>query len=160
MKTRRKRLKKKRDKFTLGSFYDLWFINERESKISRTRYIKIAKLLLQKMSRHIIQSGIQFRVPKRLGLVHIVKSNYPVERVDINESVKKRKRVKLRKYGDMPVFKFTWNKKTRYTDFINSDMYQFKVAAGKQEEYWGRRGLTQYAHDNRNNPFKTDYDVL
>jgi hypothetical protein len=160
MKTRVSTIEEMRDKYSLAAFFDDWFKHERTAYVGRSRYIKIAKLLLKEISKLLIEKPVEFRLPKRLGMISVVKTGWERRPIDLTESTRQRKRVYRQGSVKMPVYTIKWHKENRYTDFINKPYYTFKATRGSAEEYFGRAGLSAFAYESMMDPSIKDFDRI
>jgi hypothetical protein len=159
MLTRTKHLKEPIRRFTIGSFYDLWYKKERKkASLSRQRYILVAKLLLKEINKFLVANPQEFRLPKRMGTMQVMRTKYNTDNIDFQATKRVGRIVRNHHLRKIPTYIFSW-KKTK-ADFTNKEFYKFKICQGKPEEYWGRRGLTQFIRDTLNDPFKPDFERL
>lgn len=148
-----------RDTYRLGDFYDDWYKIERTGRTSKSRYMKIARMLLEKISRVIIEEQAEFTMPRRLGKKRIKLRNLRNKKVVDFAKTKEMGEVVYYPFEEnRPIYVWHWNKNSKYANFKYRHLYRYKVADGN--ERMGKKGLNNFVRDSYNDPDRLDYELL
>lgn len=149
----------KYDRFTLTTFFNLWYKHEKDrANVSRVRYTRIAKRILKAISREIIKNHKPYLLPSRLGYLSVKRTNYKTSNLDLSLSTEKGRRIFNPRIKRIPLYKFHWKKMPHKN--VNLQFYRFKEVVGCKKEIYGRLGLTEYIRKTIDDPFVQDYERL
>jgi hypothetical protein len=135
-----------KERYTLGDFAK-WFVEEYEHNITTAEYNKIAKRILWKINRMLIEYPIDFCPPGRVGMyvIKAIKVKESIKPIDWEEFNISRRIIKRRiKLSKGYTYRFRWLKSKNSTDFKNSNLYRFKLVQDPHNRMIGIRGLFAY----------------
>ena len=131
-----------------------------KSKYTLKRYKEILSSFFYELSKAIIYSKLEFKIPFGGGTIRVSKNPASVKfkKIDFAHFNKTgEKRFHLNRHTSGFYFFFFWNKTRSY--WTNNRFYKFEVTRGN-DKIIGARGLARHIKECSENPLVKDYDVI